>query len=703
MIMPSNPRVIYWFRTDLRLHDSPALNAALELKPECLYPVWCWDPHYVYRARVGPNRWQYLLDCQSDLSASITKLNPKSKLLVVREAPQTVLVKLFRAWEISHLVFEKDTDAYARSRDEKVMEIAKEAGVKVITKVGRTLYDPDELVRANGGKPTMSITQVQSASKKLPDIPRPIPTPKSLPDPGEASLDFDQLQPPRNPDFNSTQRTSEETSYANLAGPSADFAVPKMAELGLKPASTPHRGGETLALATLTHIIKDEAYTATFSKPETAPTVFSPQSTTLLSAHLHFGSLSVREFYWRAHDVIASYKAKKAATIPTNLLGQLLFRDMYFGAQAALGYSFAQTRNNPNCRFIPWHLPSTISSTGLVTGTYRINNSQAEEWFRRWKFGLTGFPWIDGLMRQLRTEGWIHHLGRHAVACFLTRGGCYVDWERGAEVFEEWLIDHETACNAGNWQWLSCAAFYSQFYRCYSPIAFPKKWDKGGAFVRKYVPELEKYGEKYIYEPWKAPLVDQKRWGCLIKGDEDMKRDGGEARYKLYPKPMFDFDERRRICIDGVKGAYKVGLYGADTKVQDGSWSELFPDGAEGVVEEPTDRIAEGSTEQLNEGRKPAQLINSIGNENNGECTSPGKGDDDSNTAADDDQGFDEDEQGAAELGGETKGGDHASSGGKIGNDARGRKAADKSAPKRKKQGTLDGILVRKRGKKQAQ
>lgn len=111
------------------------------------------------------------LDCQSDLSASITKLNSKSKLFVVREAPQTVLVKLFRAWKISHLVFEKDTDAYARSRDKEVMEIAKEEGVKVITKVGRTLYDPDELVKANGGKPTMSITQVQNVRHRF-KVPR---------------------------------------------------------------------------------------------------------------------------------------------------------------------------------------------------------------------------------------------------------------------------------------------------------------------------------------------------------------------------------------------------------------------------------------------------------------------------------------------------------------------------------------------------
>lgn len=78
-----------------------------------------------------------------------------------------MLEKLFRAWKISHLVFEKDTDAYARDRDEKIIEIAREVGVKVISRVGRTLYDPDELVKANGGKPTMSITQVQNVSKQV--------------------------------------------------------------------------------------------------------------------------------------------------------------------------------------------------------------------------------------------------------------------------------------------------------------------------------------------------------------------------------------------------------------------------------------------------------------------------------------------------------------------------------------------------------
>ncbi|ENI09520.1 hypothetical protein COCC4DRAFT_78608 [Bipolaris maydis ATCC 48331] len=577
-------RVIYWFRTDLRLHDSPALKAALDLDPECLYPVWTWDPHYVYRARVGPNRWQYLIDCQNDLSKSITKLNPKSKLFLIREAPQTLFPKLFKAWNITHLVFEKDTDAYARERDAKVMEIAKQAGVDVITKTGRTLYDPDDLVKNNNGKPTMSMAQVQAAAKKIGPVPRPIPAPKTLPDPGEVHLEFDQEKPESQPDINSIQRDGKEASYTALAGPNGDFAVPTMEELGLKPATTPHRGGETIALQALDKIIANEKYTATFEKPNTAPTAFEPQSTTLLSPHMHFGSLSCRLFYWRAQDVADKYKGK-ASQPPTSLTGQLLFRDMYFGAQASLGYSFGQTYNNSHCRFIPWHLPSKIdASSGLITGEYTIDNAEAESHFQRWKQGRTGFPWIDALMRQLAQEGWIHHLGRHAVACFLTRGGCYIDWERGAEVFEEWLIDHEAACNIGNWQWLSCTAFFAQFYRCYSPVAFPQKWDKEGNFIRRYVPELAKFDKKYIYEPHKAPIADQKKWGCLIKGD-GTAGSGADDGLQTYPKPMFDFPTRRDICLKGMKNAYRVNLYGNSPQVLNGSWRKLFDDDAEGPTE----------------------------------------------------------------------------------------------------------------------
>ena len=535
---------------------------------------------------MGPNRWQFLLDSQADLSSNLTKLNPKSKLLVLREAPQSLLPKLFKAWQITHLVFEKDTDAYARARDDKVIEMAREMNVAVIVKSGRTLWDSDDLVKANGGKSTMSITQVQHSGKKLGEVAKPLPAPTSLPPPGELGVAFAQTMPDSSPDLNESARDGEDKSYSvGVTGPNGDFSVPTMEEIGMAgKATSQHRGGETLALGVLEKVIKDENFTATFSKPATSPAAFEPQSTCLTSPHLHFGTLSVRLFWWRVQEVLD--KHKNHSEPPTSLHGQLLFRDMYFGAQAHTGWEFAQTHKNPHARFIPWHLPSQVDKkTGLVTGKYEVDDPQAEEWFRRWKYGCTGFPWIDALMRQLRAEGWIHHLGRHAVACFLTRGGCYISWERGAEVFEEWLVDHETACNAGNWMWLSCVAFYAQFYRCYSPIAFGKKWDPEGAFVRKYVPELEGLNKKYIYEPWKAPIADQRAAGVVIKGnggENDAKEENGS---KVYPKPMFDFSERREVCIQGLKKAYHVGLHGDSREVLDGSWRALFPDAGEGPTE----------------------------------------------------------------------------------------------------------------------
>ena len=431
-----------------------------------------------------------------------------------------------------------------------------------------------------------------------------------------------------------------------------DFAVPTMIEMGLQPASSPHRGGETVALRMLDDIIKNEIYTATFEKPKTAPTAFAPQATTLLSPHMHFGSLSCREFYWRVQDVVDQYKGK-ASQPPVSLTGQLLFRDMYFGAQAKLGWRFGQTEGNSHCRFIPWHLRSKLDENGLITGSYTIDSQVAEEWFQRWKYGKTGFPWIDAVMRQLKVEGWIHHLARHAVACFLTRGGCYIAWERGAEVFEEWLIDHEAACNIGNWQWLSCTAFYSQFYRCYSPIAFPQKTDKNGDFVRHFVPELKNVAAKYIYEPWRAPIQDQKKAGCIIKGNgAETEIDG----IKVYPKPMFDFSERRTICLEGMKNAYHVALYGDDPKVLDGTWRTLFDNNAGGPTEGSNDADAASADTKIREG---------IDTQNGP-------------------KGVDEDYGGAADEGGDLRGG-------------------DKDGNKRKRgtsRGTLDAFLSPKKGRK---
>lgn len=49
-----------------------------------------------------------------------------------------------------------------------------------------------------------------------------------------------------------------------------------------------------------------------------------------------------------------------------------------------------------------------------------------------------------------------------------------------------------------------------------SPVTYGQKSDTSGALVRKFVPELSKLSDKYIYEPWKAAIVDQTKAGCLL-------------------------------------------------------------------------------------------------------------------------------------------------------------------------------------------
>lgn len=127
----------------------------------------------------------------------------------------------------------------------------------------------DQVVAANAGEPTMSIPQLRIAGAKVGPIPRPVSAPNSLPDHGEMPVDI-----------NAKWRSEvKETTYGKggvsaIAGPGGDFAVKTLAELGYPPATTPHRGGETLALRRVDELIADQEYTATFRKPQSSPADF---------------------------------------------------------------------------------------------------------------------------------------------------------------------------------------------------------------------------------------------------------------------------------------------------------------------------------------------------------------------------------------------------------------------------------------------
>jgi len=205
-----------------------------------------------------------------------------------------------------------------------------------------------------------------------------------------------------------------------------------------------------------------------------------------------------------------------------------------------LGYcveNFHLPTGNPMCKDIRWSGGESGSNGNTLVAT------EAKEKLKAWQQGQTGFPLIDALMRQLVTTGWMHHLGRHAVACFLTRGDLYLNWTHGRDFFDKHLLDGDWAINNGNWLWLAGVAPYSSpWFRVYSPSPpvtgkqSALNCEQTGEFVRYWVPELNKvkggFPTKFIYEPWKASSLVQNSAKCIIGKD--------------YPKPIVDHSSQSK-------------------------------------------------------------------------------------------------------------------------------------------------------------
>ena len=122
--------------------------------------------------------------------------------------------------------------------------------------------------------------------------------------------------------------------------------------------------------------------------------------------------------------------------------------------------------------------------------------------FTAWCQGKTGYPFVDAAMRQLVTEGWMHNRTRMVVASFLVKD-LHLEWQHGADFFEEHLVDFDVASNAHGWQWTAgTGTDASPYYRVFNPIEQGKRFDENGDYIRKYIPELAHLSAPDIHEPW---------------------------------------------------------------------------------------------------------------------------------------------------------------------------------------------------------
>ncbi len=78
-----------------------------------------------------------------------------------------VLPCLYKEWNVTHLYHEVDTEHFWQIRDDQIKEFSREWGVEVVGIHGHTLYDPLQVVKANGNKPPLTITSFQKVTYKF--------------------------------------------------------------------------------------------------------------------------------------------------------------------------------------------------------------------------------------------------------------------------------------------------------------------------------------------------------------------------------------------------------------------------------------------------------------------------------------------------------------------------------------------------------
>ncbi len=126
-----------------------------------------------------------------------------------------------------------------------------------------------------------------------------------------------------------------------------------------------------------------------------------------------------------------------------------------------------------------------------------------------WREGRTGIPVVDAGMRQLASTGWLSNRARLVAASFLTRH-LLMDYRIGERHFMRHLIDGDVANNRGGWRWTAGVGADPQpWFRIFNPVRQGLRFDRDGAWVRQWLPELAGVADRHVHAPWEAPAPPQ--------------------------------------------------------------------------------------------------------------------------------------------------------------------------------------------------
>ena len=155
---------------------------------------------------------------------------------------------------------------------------------------------------------------------------------------------------------------------------------------------------------------------------------------------------------------------------------------------------------------------------------------------RAWRAGETGLPMIDACMRMLGATGWINFRMRAMLVSFSSYH-LWQHWREPALHLAREFLDYEPGIHYPQVQMQSGTTGINTV-RIYNPIKQARDHDPNGVFVRRWIPELARVPNDFIFEPWRLTDNLQREYGCRLGRD--------------YPRPIVDVEiaaENARAAI----------------------------------------------------------------------------------------------------------------------------------------------------------
>ncbi|MFA9388423.1 MAG: deoxyribodipyrimidine photo-lyase [Prolixibacteraceae bacterium] len=408
------PISIVWLRRDLRLADHTALNAALNSGSPVLM-LFIFDTNILSELPQDDARVNFIYETLQGLHQQLKY--HESALLIEKGEPLNIWRKLLSNYSIAQVYTSKDYEPYAMQRDQEVQQVLQQNNIEFHALKDQVIFEENEVLKNDGTPYTIFTPYKNKWLEKWNSV-------KSETPPFTAPLNFEKTE---------------------LKFPSREELNIDISDIKIKPWTLENIG----------------SYTIERNIP-------SLDSTSYLSPHLRFGTVSIRQII---HQLNAD---------DTTFLSELIWREFFM--QILFHFPGVVTQNfKAKYDGIPWR-----------------NNEQE---FQLWCDGKTGYPMVDAGMRQLNATGYMHNRVRMITAGFLCKH-LLIDWRWGEAYFAKKLLDYELSSNNGNWQWAAgtgCDA--APYFRVFNPTEQLKKFDPQFEYIKRWIPEWNSFD-------YPNPMVD---------------------------------------------------------------------------------------------------------------------------------------------------------------------------------------------------